>query len=76
MIPVHNFPSGPPVEAVVNRRVRTVLGWAIPPSATDPQHMDNSTDYASVVDPTGTGQVLRQQRFDCVEFIIVQPKKV
>src|SRR5690606_26295821 len=40
----------PAVEAVVDRRVRTVLGRAVPPARPTPEHMHDARDHPAIID--------------------------
>jgi hypothetical protein len=64
----------PAMEAVVDRRRRSVARWAILPPAADLQHMDDAADDAAVILPMGAGLVLRQQRLDRRPLRVIQPK--
>jgi hypothetical protein len=66
--------SRPPVEPIVDRRRRPVERRAVLPSAAHFQHMNDAADHPSVVDPTCSRLITRQQRFDRQPLPIVQPE--
>jgi hypothetical protein len=72
----HPAPS-PSHEAIIDRRWRAILRWAITPSAAAVEHMDDPTDHTPIVDPTPfkTNQlVLNQDRIVCAqEFMNSDP---
>ena len=41
----------PSIGAVVDRRVRPILRWAVPPTRADPQHVDYPRDHTPVAHP-------------------------
>src|SRR5258708_9716495 len=67
---------GPPVEAIVDRRGRSVEGRAILPTATHLEHMNDAADHPSIVDPTRARLIVRQQRFDRRPLLLVEPELV
>jgi hypothetical protein len=68
--------SRPPVEAIIDRRRRSVDGRAILPSAAHLQHMNDAADHPPVVDPTRTRLIAGQQRFDRRPLPIIEPELV
>jgi hypothetical protein len=62
------------MKAIVDRRVRTVDRRTILPTTSDLQDMDDPAQHPPVIDPTGTGLVLRQQRSDHPPLFLTQPK--
>jgi hypothetical protein len=68
--------SRPPVEPIVDRRRRPVERRAVLPSAAHFQYMNNAADHPSVVDPTRSRLIARQQRFDRRPLPIVEPELV
>jgi hypothetical protein len=64
----------PPVEAIVDRRRRSVDSRAVLPSAAHLQHMHDAADHSTVVDPTSAWLIARQQRFDRRPLPIVEPE--
>jgi hypothetical protein len=68
--------SRPSVEPIVDRRRRPVERRAVLPSAAHFQHMNDAADHPSVVDPTRSRLIARQQRFDRRPLPIVEPELV
>jgi hypothetical protein len=65
---------GPSIEAIVDRCRRPIDRWAILPAAAHPQHVNDAADHPSVIDPTRTRLIARQQRFDHRPLPIAQPE--
>jgi len=65
----------PAIEAIVDSRVRTILGRAIAPASTTLQHMDDAADDPPIVISFGSGQVRRQMRRNACPLPVIQPKQ-
>lgn len=65
----------PAVEAIVDRRVRAVLPWAIAPSRPRLQHMNDATDDAPIICALRPRQSSRQVRLQTRPLPVVQPKQ-
>ena len=50
---------GPAIEAIVDRRVGTVLGRAVSPSRTTSKHVNDAGDHAPVVHSVGAATTTR-----------------
>lgn len=64
------------MEAVVDRRVRSILGWAVAPARADPQHVHDARDHSSIIDPPRALAPLGQQRLDLRPLRITQPRQL
>ena len=74
---VHPEPAPrPAVEAVVDRRRRTVLDRAVTPAATSFENMDDARDHPAIVDATGSRLVLGNKPFDCGPLLVREPKQL
>ena len=67
-------PSSPPREAIVDRRVRTVLRRTILPPTATPQHMQDAADHPPIVRPFLAAHVGRQMRLDLLPLMVVEPQ--
>ena len=67
-------PSSPPREAIVDRRVRTVLRRAILPPTAAPQHMQDAADHPPIARPFLAAHVRWQMRLDLPPLIVVEPE--
>lgn len=67
-------PFSPPREAIVDRRVRTVLRRAILPPTTAPQHMQDATDHPPIVRPFLAAHIGRQMPLDLLPLMVVEPE--
>lgn len=65
--------AAPAIEAVVDRRVRSVFGGAVAPARTRLEHMDNTGDHPVIVDTPRATPTARQVRLDPGLRLIVQP---
>lgn len=65
----------PAIEAVVDRRGRTVFGRAVLPAAAGLQHMQDAADDAPIIDPARARLVPWKVRFDRRPRLVVQPEK-
>jgi hypothetical protein len=70
-----SFTLGPAIEAVVDRRVRTVFARTITPSRTRLQHVNDAADDAPIVVPIRPRQSRRQMRFNTGPLPVIQPKQ-
>ena len=70
-----SFALGPAIEAIVDRRVRTVFARTITPSRTRLQHVNDAADDAPIVVPIRPRQSRRQMRFDTSPLPVIQPKQ-
>jgi len=68
--------AAPTIEAVVNRRVGTVLGRAIAPARPRPQHVHDPADDPTIVDTVRAASATRHQRFNPLPLRIAQPIKL
>ena len=66
---------GPAIEAIVDRRVRTVFARTITPSCTRLQHVNDAADDAPIVVPIRPRQSRRKMRFDTGPLPVIQPKQ-
>jgi hypothetical protein len=66
---------GPAVEAIVDRRIWTILGRAIAPTSSRLQHMNDAADDAPIVVARRTRQSCRQIRLDAHPLSVTQPKQ-
>ena len=66
---------GPAIEAIIDRRVRTVFARTITPSRTRLQHVNDAADDAPIGVPLRPRQSHRQMRFDTRPLPIIQPKQ-
>jgi hypothetical protein len=67
---------GPPVEAIVDRRGRSIEGRTILPAAAHLEHVNDAADHPSIVNPTRARLIARQQRFDRRPLLLVKPEFV
>ena len=70
---------GPPVEAIVDRRVRTIFGRTIAPSRTGLEHVHDAADNAPIVIAFGPRQFRRQMRSiraHCLSFSQNNPSRI
>ena len=66
---------GPAVEAIVDRRVRAIFIWAVAPSCTGLQHVNDPADNAAIVVPLWSPQPRRQMRLNTCPLSVIQPKQ-
>src|SRR5712672_1744447 len=64
----------PPREAIVDRRVRTVLRRAILPPTAAPQHMRDAADHPPIVRPLLASHIGRQVRLDLLPLMLLEPE--
>jgi len=65
-------PPRPAVEAIIDRRRRTVVRRAVAPPAADLQQPNNARNHPLVIDPPGAGPALWQMRLDCRPRLVRQ----
>src|SRR5579863_1342257 len=65
--------AAPPIEAVVDRRVRSIVGRAIAPARTRTQHVHDPADDSSIVDTARATPATGHQRLNPLPFRIAQP---
>ena len=66
---------GPAIETIVDRRVRTIIGWAIAPACAALKHVNDATDNASIVITRRTGLVGRQMRLYLRPLLVIEPEQ-
>ena len=66
----------PTVEAIVDRRVWPIFWRTVAPACAGPQHVQNPTDHAAIIDPMGAATTARQQRFNASPLLIAKPIKL
>jgi hypothetical protein len=66
---------GPPIEAIVDGRVRTVFRRTIAPACAALKHMDDAAHDAPVVIALRTTLVCRQMRLDPPPLLVAQPEQ-
>src|SRR6185369_687781 len=66
---------GPAIEPIVDRRVRTIIGWAIAPACAALKHVNDATDNASIVIARRTGLVGRQMRLYLRPLLVIEPEQ-
>ena len=65
----------PATEAVVDRRIGTVLGRAITPASSCPEHVDHARDHPPVIYPMGASTPRWKILLDTSLFLTAQPEK-
>jgi hypothetical protein len=68
--------AAPSIEAVVDRRVRSIVGRAIAPARARTQHVHDPADDSSIVDTVRAAPATWHQRFNPLPFRITQPIKL
>ena len=66
---------GPAIETIVDRRVRTIVGWAIAPACAALKHVNDTADDASVVFARRAGLLRWQMRLYLSPMLIVEPEQ-
>jgi hypothetical protein len=66
---------GPAIKAIVDRRVRTIVGWTIAPACAALKHVNDAADNASIVIARRASLVRRQVRLDLSPLLVVQPEQ-
>src|SRR6185295_6612124 len=65
----------PAIEAIVDRRVRTIVGRAIGPACAALKHVKDTADYASIVIALWSGLVRWQMRLYTRQRLVVEPEQ-
>jgi hypothetical protein len=66
---------GPAIKAIVDRRVRTIVGRTIAPARAALKHVDDTADNASIVIARRTSLVRWQMRLKLSPLLVVQPEQ-
>ena len=66
---------GPAIEPIVDRRVRTKVGWAIAPTRATLKHVNDTADDASIVFALRSGLVRWQMRLYPSPLPVVEPEQ-
>src|SRR6185312_8282529 len=66
---------GPMIETIVDRLVRTIVGWAIAPACAALKHVNDTADNASIVIAGRPGLVRWQMRLYPSPLLVVEPKQ-
>ena len=66
---------GPAIEAIVDRRVRTIVGRAIAPACAALKHMNDAADNASIIIARRAGLVRWQMRPYLSPLLVGQPEQ-
>lgn len=66
---------GPAIKAVVNRRVRTIVGRTIAPACAALKHVNDTADNASIVIARRASLVRWQMRLNLSPLLVVQPEQ-
>ena len=66
---------GPAIEAIIDGRIRTILGRAITPAGATLEHMDDAADDPPIIISFGSGQIRRQVRLNACPLLFIQPKQ-
>src|SRR5450432_3436822 len=64
----------PPVEAIVDRRVRAIVTWAIAPARATLEHVNDAANDPPVVSSLRSRQTRRQLRLDPRPLLVIQPE--
>ena len=65
---------GPAIKAIVDRRVRTIVGRTIAPACAALEHMNDTADNASIVIARWASLVRWQMRLNLSPLLVVQPE--
>ena len=65
----------PAIETIIDRRVRTIVGWAIAPAGAALKHVNDTADNAPIVIARRAGLVRWQMRLDLSPLLVVQPEQ-
>ena len=65
----------PAIETIVDRRIRTVVGWAIAPACAALKHMNDTADNASIVIARRARLICWQMRLDLSPLLVVEPEQ-
>lgn len=66
---------GPAIKAIVDRRVRTIIGRTIAPTCAALKHVNDTADNASIVIARRASLVRWQMRLNLSPLLVVQPKQ-
>ena len=66
---------GPAIKAIVDRRVRTIVGRTIAPACAALKHVNDTADNASIVIARRTSLVRWQMRLNLSPLLVVQPEQ-
>ena len=66
---------GPAIKAIVDRRVRTIVGRTIAPASTALEHMNDTADNTSIVIARRASLVRWQMRLNLSPLLVVQPEQ-
>src|SRR6516225_1384767 len=66
---------GPAIKAIVDRRVRTIVGRTIAPACAALKHVNDTADNASIVIARQAGLVRWQMRLDLSPLLVVEPEQ-
>lgn len=65
----------PPIETIVDRRIRTIVGRAIAPACAALKHVNDTADNASIVIARWASLVRWQMRLNPSPLLVVQPEQ-
>ena len=65
----------PPIETIVDRRIRTIVGRAIAPACAALKHVNDTADNASIVIARRARLVRWQMRLDLSPLLVVEPEQ-
>jgi hypothetical protein len=68
-------PAGPAVKPIRDRGRRTIFSRIIAPATPGLEHVKNTGNDPPIIDPPGSGLVLRKLRLDHRPLLITQPKQ-
>ena len=66
---------GPTIETIVDRRVRTIVGWTIAPACAALKHVNDTADDASIIIAGRPGLVRWQMRLYPSPLLVVEPEQ-
>ena len=66
---------GPAIKAIVDRRVRTIVGRTIAPACAALEHVNDTADDASIVIALRSGLVRWQMRFYLSPLLVIEPEQ-
>jgi len=67
--------AAPPIEAIVDRRVRAIGSRTVTPTRPRPQHVQNAADHPAIINPMSPTPTTRQQPLYPRPLHIAQPIK-
>ena len=65
--------AAPPVEAIVDRCVRPILGRTVAPAPARLEHVDDAGDHPAIIDPSRTATPAKQVWLDPRPSLVIQP---